>query len=1149
MLYPRKEEKQLDRELFRNPSSEYRGTPFWAWNCHVTKEQIESQTEKLHQMGMGGAHIHCRTGMSIPYMSDEFMELVTYAHEKFAEKGMLTWLYDEDRWPSGFGGGLVTRHPEYRERYLIFSPEPIADGFPEDRGRSISAANVIRNDSRQLLMCYGVRLNPDGSMADYHAWKEGEEPPAGCALSFRQEGQPDGASECGAEGYPGEEPEHRGCCPGCEPDGRQGCYQPWYAYLEVSGDSTWFNDQAYVNTLDPKAIAFFLEKVHNRYAEKLGESFGKDIPSIFTDEPQFLHKSRLGKAGDRQAQFIPYTDDFEESYRAAYGESFLEHLPEVFWEMEGKPVSVARYHYHDHIAERFARAYADQIGQWCQEHGLALTGHMMEEPTLMSQTAALGEAMRSYRSFQLPGIDMLCDWRELTTAKQAQSAVNQYAREGMLSELYGVTNWDFDFRGHKLAGDWQAALGVTIRVHHLTWVSMEGEAKRDYPACIGYQSPWYRKYKRIEDYFARLNTALVRGTPLVKIGVIHPIESYWLKWGNEEATGAERAEMDEAFSNLTKWLLYGLLDFDFISEALLEELPDDGKEGFAAGAMHYEVIVVPGCVTLRKNTVNRLKKFAEKGGRIFWLGRIPEYVDAMPAEDDSLRNTGVLLPYTKQALHSALEPYRTVSVCDRRGMKSDNMLSRQRQDGENRWLFLAHCEKPDNMDEVSGEYWTIRVPGTWSVEQYDAMEGTVLPIGCAVKDGCTKWEVVSYAQDSFLYCLKPVCADAEREGGKPECAEMQAEEMRQEAEESECPGVEAEEKRQKAGEPECPGTEAEKMRQEAVEIRNNGQQSDAGGAEAAKAAVQRVYHEVKIPETVSVTLEEPNVLVLDMAQSRLDDGCWREKEEILRLDNVFRSELGYPMRADAYAQPWIYGERAYEHKVSLCYTIQSETEREQVELALENEAITELVWNGEPISHEVSGYYVDTQIHKVILPGLKKGENVLEATLPYHAGVDLEAMYLLGDFGVRVNGRRAVVTEASPQLAFGDICHQGLPFYGGNLVYRIPVELTEDGEVVVQIPKFRNPLIEVILDGHSKDLFLSPYRVSFPDVKKGKHILELRAYGNRKNTFGQLHNCNENAFWCGPDAWRSRGVDWAYEYQLTRTGILVSPRIEYGGQY
>ena len=43
----------------------------------------------------------------------------------------------------------------------------------------------------------------------------------------------------------------------------------------------------------------------------------------------------------------------------------------------------------------------------------------MEEPTLRSQTAALGEAMRAYRSFELPGIDMLCDSHEYTTAKAA----------------------------------------------------------------------------------------------------------------------------------------------------------------------------------------------------------------------------------------------------------------------------------------------------------------------------------------------------------------------------------------------------------------------------------------------------------------------------------------------------------------------------------------------------------------------------------------------------------------------------------------------------------------------------------------------------------------------------------------------------------
>ena len=53
----------------------------------------------------------------------------------------------------------------------------------------------------------------------------------------------------------------------------------------------------------------------------------------------------------------------------------------------------------------------------------------------------------------------------------------------------------------QISGDWQAALGVTIRVPHLSWMTMEGEAKRDYPASIHYQSPWYKEYKIIEDYF------------------------------------------------------------------------------------------------------------------------------------------------------------------------------------------------------------------------------------------------------------------------------------------------------------------------------------------------------------------------------------------------------------------------------------------------------------------------------------------------------------------------------------------------------------------------------------------------------------------------------------------------------------------------
>ena len=33
MLYPENKKPALDESTFRNPPSEYRAAPFWAWNC------------------------------------------------------------------------------------------------------------------------------------------------------------------------------------------------------------------------------------------------------------------------------------------------------------------------------------------------------------------------------------------------------------------------------------------------------------------------------------------------------------------------------------------------------------------------------------------------------------------------------------------------------------------------------------------------------------------------------------------------------------------------------------------------------------------------------------------------------------------------------------------------------------------------------------------------------------------------------------------------------------------------------------------------------------------------------------------------------------------------------------------------------------
>ena len=47
-----------------------------------------------------------------------------------------------------------------------------------------------------------------------------------------------------------------------------------------------------------------------------------------------------------------------------------------------------------------------------------------------------------------------------------------------------------------------------------------------------------------------------------------------------------------------------------------------------------------------------------------------------------------------------------------------------------------------------------------------------------------------------------------------------------------------------------------------------------------------------LPNRVAVTLSEPNVLLLDRAEFCMDGGAYQPAQELLRADNVLRSQLG-----------------------------------------------------------------------------------------------------------------------------------------------------------------------------------------------------------------------------------------------------------------
>lgn len=1024
MLYKRNADEQLSDGLFRNPTSEYRGTPFWAWNTKPEKGMMERQMKAFQEMGFGGFHIHSRTGLDVPYLGDEFMEDVTFCVKYAKEHGMLAWAYDEDRFPSGFAGGLVTKDKKYRYRELFMTFDERADYLPQrPEGRA---------EESYLIAKFDIVLKDDGTLSSYNILQDGDEP--------------EGAA--------------------------------WYAYLRIATEEPWFNNQTYVDTLNAESIQRFCEVTHERYKEVVGDYFGDTIPSFFTDEPKTTYKKTLPFATERRNLILPWTDDFPDTLSEKYGIDIVAHIPELVWELPEGKTSQARYYYHRHVAERFTFAYSQTISDWCESNGVHLTGHMIKEPSLKSQSTAVGETMLPLSPFGFPGIDMLCDEREYTTAKQAQSVAHQYGREGVVSELYGVTNWDFDFRGHISGGNWQTALGVTIRVPHLSWMTMEGEAKRDYPASIHYQSPWYQEYKQVEDYFSRIHTAMTRGTCKVRIGVIHPVESYWMHWADEEHTAAVRRQLDENFKSVTEWLIFDHLDFDYVSESILAETGSVKDGRLCVGEMVYDVILVPGCHTLRETTLQHLRQMQEQGGEIIFAGDVPAYIEGAPssaAGELAAKCTRVSMGQAQIA--QALDSYRTVRILDKNGNVCNKMMYQLREDGEDKWLFITYGKKKVRYDVEGQSTMIIRMPGEYDAMLYQPMNGEITPISCKYEKGETVIRHNYCIIDGILIRFSPRTTASATE------------------------------------------------------------EKAAGEAWEPAAAVW------KNPlDLVEVALSEPNVYMLDLAEYAVDDDAFAPAEEVLRIGVAMREKHGITMQSGKMAQPWVGRKAAPEHTLKLRYSIESDIEVADASLALEHAAKTRIILNGAKVESKVTGYYADEKIQTVALGKLNKGSNTLQLEIPFGEGTDVENAFLLGDFGVQVQGTKQRIVAPVRKLAFGDITHQGLPFYGGNVTYKLQVEAKN--QITVRAPYYKGSLIGVSVDGKRVGSIIVPPYAYSQRVEEGMHTVELTLFGNRINTFGTLHNCHENCTWFGPDAWRTKGDSYSYEYQLHRVGILKAPEVK-----
>jgi hypothetical protein len=999
---------------FKNPGAEWRGKPFWSWNGKLDKDELLRQIDVLRDMGMGGFFMHSRTGLETEYLGEEWLELINACADRADELGLEAWLYDEDRWPSGLAGGIVSRHPEFRQKAILLEINPTE---PRE--------NIVAEFSCDLdgTICTNVeQISCDLQGAGKPPLQKGG---AGTFLS---------------------------------PDELQKRSFLRFSVIE-QGKSGFYNGFTYVDTMNRDATAAFLQSTHEKYAAHCGDRLGKSIKGIFTDEP---HRGALldgfSMYMENGEYTVPYTQKLFKEFQSRFGYDLKEKLPELFLQVDGKRISQVKWHFVELLQQLFIENFAIPCNEWCEQHNLVLSGHVLHEDNLTAQTAMSGSVMRYYEHMAAPGVDVLTEGnRNYWIVKQLTSAARQTGKKQLLSELYGCTGWQMDFAGHKAVGDWQALLGINLRCHHLSWYTMRGEAKRDYPASILHQSAWHKEYQHVEDYFARFGLMMAQGEPVCDLLVINPVESVWaqvhLGWSKGLGLQDKQIEaLEEQYREVFTWLLESQIDFDYGDEEMLARLGSVDCKTLKVGCAKYKTVLIAGMVTIRSSTLKLLEPFAEAGGKVIVAGDAPVFVDASPSSEFSVSNFKPIA-FTKDAIISSVpSPLATVDAPD--------ICGQLRRTGDG-LIFAALNVNRDERRENA----TVRIQTDLPIAEWNCETGEVTAVETC-KDGA--WQ--TFRTDFPIGGQKHWVAD------RQEC---------------------------------LPHENAEQTFLPAQPVPCSG--------------------------PLDYTLSEPNICVLDAAEYRIDEGDLQPQTDVLKIDRQIREERGILRRGGEMLQPWFTAQHPVKDlcAVELRYSFDIETMPEWIDLVIEEPQNFTVEINGRPLDLSASKPWIDIAFHRIRIPQEFpiSGKNEIVLKTRYKEDSNLEAVYLLGDFGVQLDGAVRKLVPMIGKLQIGDICPQGFPFYSGAITYHMPVPAEAQH---LRLPDAGGACAKV----NGQVLGWDPFEAN---VSGCGDSVDIEIILTRRNTFGPLHDAVPDRIHNGPDHWLTEGPEFSPAPILIPSGLLRLP--------
>ncbi len=604
--------------VFENPQAEHTACPFWFWNGDMLPAEIIRQIGLMFDKGIKSFVIHARVGLTVPYLSETWFERCEIALIEAARLGMKVWLYDEDNWPSGYAGGRVLAHnPDFVAQHLALESHYLSTGeklhlsleYPE----KIQAIFACQIEKFEALPTDPLSFQKMSQAA--HSWSDTkhfrhtfakEQPiklePADNRLTWTAE-----------EGH-------------------------WCIMIFRQQATNWlaaYSDQPYVDLINGNATQVFLEQTHQRYWQRFGSYFGNTILGFFIDEPGFYNNFWTTNVGT-----LTWTHDLALEFEQRRGYDLLPNLP-ALWQVVTEQHTQVRLDYWTTIAELLEERFFGKIANWCEQHGVMLTGHLHYEEWMFTMTRNSVSPFSALKPFHVPGADKIDEVSDKIVEKLIASVAHVHGRSRVISETFALTGWKLAPPYMKQILDYQFVRGINWISFHGFYYSIEDFRQRECPPSEFFQNPWWNHSQPMWQYVARLSAVLSQGQHVAPVALYYPSEqaqatmtpyepaampstNAWETWQLPQKHLPVQ-KTDLSMIHLGLHLSENQWDYDLIDHTALETaIIKNGQLGISNES--FRIVVIPALEAIHASSLSQLLQFSQSGGSLIFVNSLPSTI-------------------------------------------------------------------------------------------------------------------------------------------------------------------------------------------------------------------------------------------------------------------------------------------------------------------------------------------------------------------------------------------------------------------------------------------------------------------------------------------------------------------------------------------